>query len=214
MADASLDDTAADRPRLVYPFPDLPARAQRLPVAPGVHWIRMPLPYQLNHINLWTLDDGDGGFAIVDTGSRTEDAAAVWHDLFAALPRGQAPTRVFVTHMHPDHVGMAGWITRKFNARLWMTRLEYLTCRVMVADTGREAPADATAFYRRAGWGEDAIESYRVRFGNFGKHIHALPESYHRLSDGDENWPSAAAAGRSSWAAGIHPNTPACTAPN
>jgi len=186
MADASLDDTAADRPRLVYPFPDLPARAQRLPVAPGVHWIRMPLPYQLNHINLWTLDDGDGGFAIVDTGSRTEEAAAVWHDLFAALPRGQAPTRVFVTHMHPDHVGMAGWITRKFNARLWMTRLEYLTCRVMVADTGREAPADATAFYRRAGWGEDAIESYRVRFGSFGTHIHALPESYHRLSDGDE----------------------------
>ncbi|MFO1326663.1 MAG: MBL fold metallo-hydrolase [Rubrivivax sp.] len=184
MSDASLDDTPADRPRLVYPFPELPVRAQRLEVAPGVHWLRMPLPYHLNHINLWTLDE-DGGFAVVDTGTRTEDVAAAWHELFAALPPGLVPTRVFVTHMHPDHVGMAGWITRRFNVRLWMTRLEYLSCRVMAADTGREAPADAIAFYRHAGWGEAAVESYRVRFGNFGKHIHALPESYHRLSDGD-----------------------------
>lgn len=185
MSDASLDPGPTDRPRLVYPFPTLPTRAERLEVAPGVRWLRMPLPYQLNHINLWTLDE-DGGFAIVDTGTRTEDAVGVWHDVFTAPDRGRGPTRVFVTHMHPDHVGMAGWITRKFGVRLWMTRLEYLSCRVMAADTGREAPPDATGFYRRAGWSDDAIETYRARFGRFGQHIHALPESYHRLSDGDE----------------------------
>ncbi|MBK7061306.1 MAG: MBL fold metallo-hydrolase [Rubrivivax sp.] len=185
MSDASLDATPADRPRLVYPFSELPTRAQRLQVAPGVHWIRMPLPFALDHINLWTLDD-DSGYAIVDTGTRTDDGAAVWHDIFAALPEGQAPTRVFVTHMHPDHVGMAGWITRKFGVRLWMTRLEYLSCRVMAADTGREAPPDAIQFYRHAGWSDEAIETYRARFGNFGKLIHPLPESYRRLADGDE----------------------------
>ena len=185
MADASLDVTPADRPRLVYPFEAPPPAGDRLEVAPGVHWLRMPLPYALNHINLWTLDDG-AGCAIVDTGTRTEDVASAWHALFDGPLRQHAPTRVFVTHMHPDHVGMAGWITRKFNVRLWMTRLEYLSCRVMAADTGREAPPDAIAHYHRAGWPEAAIESYRVRFGNFGKHIHALPESYHRLSDGDE----------------------------
>jgi glyoxylase-like metal-dependent hydrolase (beta-lactamase superfamily II) len=184
--DDSLTETSAnERSQPIFPFDQLPARAERLSVAPGVQWLRMPLPYVLNHINLWTLDEGDGGFAIVDTGSRTEEAGAVWRDFFAALPADCVPTRVFVTHMHPDHVGMAGWITRKFGLRLWMTRLEYLSCRVMAADTGREAPPDATAFYRRAGWAEAAIESYRVRFGNFGKHIHALPESYRRLSDGE-----------------------------
>jgi glyoxylase-like metal-dependent hydrolase (beta-lactamase superfamily II) len=88
--------------------------------------------------------------------------------------------------MHPDHVGMAGWLTRKFGIRLAMTRLEYLSVRVMAGDTGREAPPDAITHFRRAGWGDAAVESYRVRFGNFGKHIHALPESYLRLSDGDE----------------------------
>ncbi len=185
MADASLDVTPADKPRLSYPFAAPPVTGERLEVAPGVHWLRMPLPYALNHINLWTIDDG-AGYAIVDTGTRTDDVAQAWHALFAGALREQRPSRVIVTHMHPDHVGMAGWITRKFGVRLWMTRLEYLSCRVMAADTGREAPGDAIAFYRRAGWADAAIETYRVRFGNFGKHIHALPESYHRLSDGDE----------------------------
>jgi len=186
MSDESLNpNAAAEKARLSYPFAGPPARGQRLEVAPGVHWVRMPLPYMLNHINLWTIDD-DGGWAIVDTGTRTEEIAALWHDLFTHLPERRVPTRVFVTHMHPDHVGMAGWITRKFGVRLWMSQLDYLSCRVMMGDTGREAPADGVAFYRLAGWGDDAIETYRARFGNFGRHIHALPDSYRRLKEGDE----------------------------
>jgi glyoxylase-like metal-dependent hydrolase (beta-lactamase superfamily II) len=182
MADGLEDVEAARKPALVYPFEAPPPRGRTTEVAPGVHWIRMPLPYALNHINLWALDDGEG-WAIVDTGVSTDETAAVWRELFANAPDQRPLTRVFVTHMHPDHVGMAGWLTRKFGVRLWMTRLEYLTCRVTVSDTGREAPPDGTAFYRRAGWSDAAIENYRVRFGNFGKHIHALPDSYRRIRD-------------------------------
>ena len=170
---------------LVYPFEAPPARGQTTEVAPGVHWIRMPLPYALTHINLWALDDGHG-WALVDTGVRTEETALVWRELFANAPDERPLTRVIVTHMHPDHVGMAGWLTRKFGVRLWMTPLEYLSCRVMVSDSGREAPADAIDFFRQAGWGAAAIETYRTRFGNFGKHIHPLPDSFRRLADGDE----------------------------
>lgn len=169
---------------LDYPFEVVPPRGTTLEVAPGVHWIRMPLPYALDHINLWALDD-EAGWAIVDTGTRTDENAQVWRELFAHAPDERGITRIFVTHMHPDHVGMAGWLTRKFNARLWMTRLEYMSCRVMVSDTGREAPPEAIEFFRQAGWGEAAIERYRLRFGNFGKHIHALPESFRRLRDGE-----------------------------
>jgi glyoxylase-like metal-dependent hydrolase (beta-lactamase superfamily II) len=88
--------------------------------------------------------------------------------------------------MHPDHVGLAGWITRKFDCRLWMSRLEYFACRMLVADTGREAPGDGVRFYRAAGWDEDALDSYRVRFGAFGKAVSRLPDGYKRLADGDE----------------------------
>lgn len=186
MADGHDDSTLPGRPKaaLDYPFAAPPARGHTLEVAPGVHWIRMPLPYVLDHINLWALDDGEG-WAVVDTGTRTEDNVQVWRELFAHAPDRRPLTRVFVTHLHPDHVGLAGWLTRKFGVSLWMTRLEYLMCRVMVSDTGREAPPEGVEFYRRAGWGEAALETYRARFGNFGKHIHALPDSFRRLRDGE-----------------------------
>jgi len=184
MSDGLEDTPAPTRAPLTYPFEAPPQRGQTLEVMPGVHWVRLPLPYALDHINVWVLDDG-AGWAIVDTGTRTDEVAAVWRDLFAKAPDDRPLTRVFVTHMHPDHVGMAGWLTRKSGARLWMSRLEYLHCRVMVSDTGREAPPDGLAFYRRAGWSDAALENYRLRFGNFGTHIHALPDSYRRLHDGE-----------------------------
>ncbi|MGE0310112.1 MAG: MBL fold metallo-hydrolase [Lautropia sp.] len=188
-ADAAATDTSRDearfaKPTLVYPFDAPPGPGAAREVAPGVLWMRMPLPMTLDHINIWGLDDGDG-WAIVDTGMRTEDTIRHWRTLFAASTDGRSLSRVFATHMHPDHVGLAGWLTRKFDCRLWMTRGEYLNCRVLCSDTGREAPPDALAFLRRAGWGGRAIEAYQARFGGFGKFIHALPDSYRRLVDGE-----------------------------
>jgi glyoxylase-like metal-dependent hydrolase (beta-lactamase superfamily II) len=169
---------------LSYPVP-APARGEFVDVAPGVRWIRLPLPYRLDHINVWAVDDG-AGWALVDTGSRTEDNVAVWERLTSQAPMNRPLTRVLVTHMHPDHIGMAGWLTRRHGVKLWISNLEYLHCRVLVSDTSREAPNDALEFYRRAGWGEAAIDNYRARFGGFGKHVYALPDSYRRLQDGQK----------------------------
>jgi len=175
------------RSALSYPYPEPPAPGSTLEIASGVRWLRMPLPWALDHINVWLIDEAEG-CAVIDTGARTDAATAVWRTI---LPQGgeartaSRVTRVLVTHMHPDHVGMAGWLTRAFDCRLWMTRTEYFNCRVAAADTGREAPADALDFYRRAGWSESAIDVYRARFGRFGQHIHALPESFRRLQDGE-----------------------------
>jgi len=175
---------AANAP--TYPCGDPPAAGSAREIAPGVLWIRMPMPFRLDHVNLWAIRDGDG-WAIVDTGLQTADVAAAWRSLVAASGAlgGARVTRVFVTHMHPDHVGMAGWLTRRFDCRLWMSRVEYLNCRVLVTDTVREAPEDGVRFYRAAGWAPDDIEAYRARFGGFGKMIHPLPDSYRRLHDGE-----------------------------
>ena len=186
MSDDTLIEHRETRPALDYPCGAPPAPGGAREIAPGVLWLRMPLPFALDHINLWALRDGDG-WAAFDSGVQSNDTAAAWRKLFAAdgaLAQGGL-TRLFATHMHPDHVGMAGWLTRKFGCRLWMSRLEYLTCRVLLADTGREAPADGINFYRAAGWDEDALENYRARFGGFGKLMHALPDSYRRLHDGE-----------------------------
>jgi glyoxylase-like metal-dependent hydrolase (beta-lactamase superfamily II) len=168
---------------LIYPL-SAPAAGQAREVMPGVLWIRMPMPLTLDHINLWAIDDGEG-WAIVDTGLHNLHTAEVWGRLFGSALRRRPITRVIATHMHPDHVGMAGWLTRRFNCRLWMTRLEYMYCRVLAADSGREAPADAVGFLRGAGWGDAAIEGYRARFGRFGQLVHAMPDSFRRLQDGE-----------------------------
>lgn len=175
-----------EKPTLDYPCGDAPVPGEAHEVAPGVRWLRMPMPLGLNHINLWAIRDG-AGWAAVDSGLQTPETAAAWRTLFGegGALAGGGLTRLFVTHMHPDHIGMAGWLTRKFGCRLWMTPMEYLMCRVLAADTGRAAPPEAVDFYRRAGWTEDDIEVYRTRFGGFGKYVHALPESFQRLTDGD-----------------------------
>ena len=148
-------------------------------------WLRMPLPGALDHINVWALSDRDG-WTLVDTGLQMPEVEAAWQRAFVATLDDRPIVRVICTHMHPDHIGMAGWLTRRFDCQLWITRLEYITCRMLAADTGREPPADALRFYRAAGWNEAAIEDYKARFGGFGKHIYALPDSFRRLTDGDE----------------------------
>jgi len=170
---------------LTYPLPSPPAPGETVEVAPGVLWLRMPLPMALNHINLWALADGEN-WTLIDTGIQAPETAAAWQSAFSGPLRGRPVGRVICTHMHPDHIGMAGWLTRRFDCQLWITRLEYATCRMLVADTGREPPADALRFYRAAGWDQKALEDYKARFGDFGKHIHTLPDSFRRIAEGAE----------------------------
>ena len=174
-----------ERARLTYPFDQAPEYGEAIDVAPGVKWLRLPLPPPLNFINVWAIAEA-GGWAIVDTGLGGPDTQAAWDKALAGPLEGKPVTRVFVTHMHPDHIGMSGWLTRKFHCRLWITRLEFVTCRSLAADTGREAPREGIEFYRAAGWDEAAIEDYRTRFGGFGRALHALPDSFKRMTDGDE----------------------------
>jgi glyoxylase-like metal-dependent hydrolase (beta-lactamase superfamily II) len=135
----------------------------------------MPLPFVLSHINLWALADGDG-WAVVDTGIQTRQTAEGWRTLLAGPLLNKPVTRVMVTHMHPDHVGMAGWLTRKF-------AVPAVDDAAGIPDLphpgGRHRPRGARRrrrFYRAAGWDEEALDVYRARFGGFSK----LPTSVAR----------------------------------
>ncbi len=174
-----------ERARLAYAFDHKPDFGEALDVGPGVKWLRMPLGGSIGAINVWAIREGEG-WAIVDTGLGGEETQRVWRMALKGPLEGRPVTRVFVTHMHPDHIGMAGYLTRKFGVRLWITRLESVTCRSLAADTGRDAPPDGLGFYRAAGWDDDFIETYRTRFGGFGRGLNPLPDSYRRLRDGDE----------------------------
>lgn len=167
-----------------YEFASRPETGETMVVVPGLHWLRMYLPFSLSHINLWLLEDGDD-WCIVDTGVDIDECRQTWEHTFESVMTDATVSRVLVTHLHPDHIGCAGWLTERFDVPLWMTRDEYLLARILVADTGRPAPEEGDRFYRGAGFEEDQMDFYHRMFGMFGKYVHALPESYHRICDGD-----------------------------
>lgn len=164
---------------------EAPAAGSATEIADGVFWLRFALPMKgLDHINLWAIKDGDG-WVVVDTGIADRASKNIWEKHFTDLMGGRPVDRIICTHLHPDHVGLAGWMSRKFGAPLLMTRGEYFLCRILAADTGQIAPQEGIKFYRKAGFTDEQIELYKLRFGGFGKAISPLPKSYDRLVDGE-----------------------------
>jgi glyoxylase-like metal-dependent hydrolase (beta-lactamase superfamily II) len=169
---------------LDYPFTDPPGPAEHRVITEGVHWLRVPMPGRLNHINVWLLEDG-AGWTVVDTGMPFEVGRDAWRGALKTVMGGRPITRVIVTHMHPDHVGLAGWLCEMFGTELWMSRGDYFMCRTLAMDTGHKPPQEAIRFYRAVGLGDDELASYRENFGNFGKYISPMPQSYRRLEEGE-----------------------------
>ena len=168
--------------QLDYPFAQAPSFGKPFEVADGVYWLRMPLPFSLDHINLYLLRDGDG-WTIVDTGIRDSQTLAHWEDVFANFFKGAPVKRVIATHMHPDHVGQAGWLVRQCAVELWMTRTEFLACKVIAGDGPADVPEDAVRFYHQCGFDSHQLDLYRQRFGRFGSMISRLPAGYRRIRD-------------------------------
>jgi len=170
--------------RIEYEHGSRPKTGETMAMADDITWLRMPLPFSLNHINLWLLRD-DNGWVIVDTGIDSRTSRDVWETTFATAMGNDPATHVIATHLHPDHVGCAGWLVRKFGIDLWMTREEYMLCRVLVNDTGGDVPEEAVRFYRAAGFSAEQLENYKQNFGMFGRVVGEMPQAYKRMQDRD-----------------------------
>ena len=168
--------------RLIFPLEVVPKSGTLHAINEHVRWIRMPLPMSLNHINLWGLGTQDN-LTIVDTGMHLDDTKKAWIDLIDS--EKLSIKDVVVTHMHPDHIGMAGWFVKNYNTTFSMSRTDYLQCRMLSADTGDNVPHEAIDFYTQAGMTEEQIKAFTERFGFFGSIIHPLPQSYNRLKEDD-----------------------------
>jgi glyoxylase-like metal-dependent hydrolase (beta-lactamase superfamily II) len=171
---------------LTYPLGRrTPAPGELIPLAPGIGWARLPVPGSLNHVNVWALDDGDG-VALVDTGLDIPPAREAWDALFAGPLAGRPVTRIICTHMHPDHVGLAGWLCERWGVRLWMTRGEWLFARMLSLDARPAPPAEATAYQRAAGWDEERLASAAAKPWNFfASAVSPVPLGIVRMQDGD-----------------------------
>jgi len=180
-----------DERQLHYTFGDaLPPTGTTLEVAPGVRWLRMPLPFALDHINLWLLRDRDEagreGWAIVDCGIANDITRAAWEQIFANELRGLPVLRVIVTHMHPDHIGLAHWLTERWGVRLWISATDYNAARLASQSTTGFGGESAAAFMSSHGLTDvDAVDKVRKRSNYYASMVPQVPARFRRLLGGD-----------------------------
>jgi len=176
--------------QLHYPFGDtLPSTGGALEVAPGVKWIRMALPFALDHINLWLLRDeldGRQGWSVVDCCIHRDEAKAHWEQVFANELEGLPILRVMATHMHPDHIGLAHWLCERWNVRLWISATDYQAARLATQAPGGFGGDRAADFFAAHGMNSpDAVEQIKARSGYFTSLVPSVPPQYRRMMDRD-----------------------------
>lgn len=164
------------------PFPTPPAFGEPLAVADGIWWLRLPLPFRLDHVNVFLVEDGDG-VAVVDTGIGDDATRAIWERLLAREAR--PITRVIGTHYHPDHVGMAGWLVERTGAPLLMSQSDYLTAlTIQLAPEALEAEP-WRSFYQVHGLGQEAAEQLLTSGHRYLRMLTGLPRTFRRLIAGE-----------------------------
>jgi glyoxylase-like metal-dependent hydrolase (beta-lactamase superfamily II) len=177
---------------LQYPQANPPGPAEAREIAPGIHWLRMPLPFALDHINLWLLEDernGEPGWTIIDCGLGNDATRALWEQILAAHTRGRPVHRIIVTHHHPDHVGQAAWLLGRVSAdsgapggvEYWMAQAEFLAAHAMREGLAGYAFDQVMAMFHRNGLSGERFEKLKDRGMAYRRGVPALPISYRRL---------------------------------
>jgi glyoxylase-like metal-dependent hydrolase (beta-lactamase superfamily II) len=171
--------TTAPHNPISFPHPEAPEPGQVIEVAPGVLWARFALPFRLNHVNVYLIRDHDGWMA-VDTGVADDASRAAWDGLLAGPLRGVGLSGLVVTHYHPDHVGLAGWLTERFAIPLYMPRTEFLFSAAIT----HRALGSNPAFYEGHGLSAEAVGRVTGKGQGYLRMTTGLPSHYRRLVHG------------------------------
>lgn len=169
---------------IVYLVEEDPAPGSLIDIAPGVRWLRMPLPFRLDHINLWLLED-DKGWTIIDSGLATDECRAIWENVFAHALDGRPIHRIILTHFHSDHTGLAGWIAKRFGAELWMTDGEWQRTQIFHNARSDDWIDTVGGFFSKAGCPDDIVAATRQRWSSIGDRVTPLPDRTQRIGEGD-----------------------------
>jgi len=169
---------------LTFPVDQPPPLGTVTEIAPGVLWFRLPLPFALNHVNIYLIED-DGGWRVLDSGLGSDDCKAGWQTILKGPLAGQRLTSLIVTHFHPDHVGLAGWMAERFGLTLAMPRTEYLFHQVLRhAHLESDNPVNR-AFYQSNGLSSEATEQVLRRGHRYLHMTSGVPVPYQRIAAGD-----------------------------
>lgn len=172
--------STAQASELVFPRSAPPSAGELVEIVPGILWLRLALPFQLDHVNIYLLADGEG-WAVIDTGIADLRTRTVWQSVLAEYKL----TRLIVTHYHPDHIGLAGWLTETQDLELSMSQVEYLTGQNMMHNPAVVGSNAHKNFYYRHGLAPEIVDAVTGRGHSYLKMTTGLPPTYHRLVSGE-----------------------------
>ena len=161
-----------------------PKPGEWLEIAPGVFWSRVALPFRLNHVNVYLIDDGDS-WNVIDTGIANNQAQETWTRLLGGRMAGRPVSKILITHHHPDHVGLASWLAEKVDAEVVMSGTEYLLGLTYWLDSDAMKADHYRAFYRTRGLDTGIAESILDRSARYQSLTSPLPFSFRRVMHGD-----------------------------
>ena len=162
--------------------PPLPGRT--VEIAPGILWLRMPLPFALNHVNLWLFAEDDG-YTLVDCGYGDATTRAHWREHFATTLDQRPIRRIIATHCHPDHLGNAAWLAAHFGCPIAMTQGEFLAAHAMIGQQAGFGQTELRALFARHGMAAEHLASLAARGNHYHRGVPEAPHAFIRLIDGD-----------------------------
>jgi len=169
---------------LEYPWAAPPPSGQALEVSPGLLWLRMPLPFALDHINLWLLREGDA-YTLVDTGYGDRTTRAVWESILTGALAGAPIHCIVATHYHPDHLGNAAWLAQRFATSVWMSQAEFLTARAVFDEVAPYRVRDTCDLFAAHGMDRKSLDDLAARGNRYRAGVPSLPASLRRIVGGD-----------------------------
>ncbi len=170
---------------LRYPHETPPEPGEVIEIAPGILWVRLKLPFRLNHVNVYLLADGDG-WTVIDAGFGNEETIEAWTRLFDGPLKSFRIKRLIVTHSHPDHVGLAGWLVERFGCSFCMSQVEYLQSVYHQERGAEDRKQNQRLFFRRHGMDEAITDELLGRGQDYLRRVSSLPPAYKRISHGEE----------------------------
>lgn len=169
---------------LDFPLNRPPAPGELIGVAPGVMWMRLPLPYRLDHVNIYLIKD-ERGWVAMDTGLGTDECKQGWETAFAGPLKTDPLSSLIVSHFHPDHVGLANWLAERCDIGVTMPRPEYLHSLVLQHAPGDFGNDQFRPYYRQHGLAPDVTDIVLSRGHEYLHRTTGVPPSYHRIKHSD-----------------------------
>jgi len=170
---------------LDFPYSAPPAPGETIEVRPGIFWARLALPFRLDHVNVFLIEDGDG-LALIDTGIDNQRTREAWDALLEGPLKGRKLTRIIATHFHPDHIGLAGWLSERFDLPLLMSHTEYLMALNIRLDPSALKSEPYRSFYRSRGLSEESTEILLGNGLHYLRMVSTPPRTFERVVPGDK----------------------------